>query len=161
MIKKISERQLSQLNTLKKRCDVTLDFIARKMKNTREDERVVVEMRSIVESAYANKDLVGLKQLSKDINDWTKGASGPDLKELEFELQLLAGVDTKEEEALALDKIHKIVNRSEIENFREYQLLLGRVEAIYADESKSGEVQILNKLLANYDKKRINRRRAK
>lgn len=112
MTKRLTDNQLSELKNLRARCALTLDLVAEDIG----ESGVVSEARSMVEWAFAEKKMKGLRQASKDIDDWAKGLSPSRMKELEERLKAQLGVDTQKEKALILAKIKTITDRAKIKN---------------------------------------------
>lgn len=55
-----------------------------------------------------------------------------------------------------LAKINRIIQRGHLKSDDEFRMLSSRVDEIYADDSKKNEVEILNKLMGDYEEsKRI------
>lgn len=61
------------------------------------------------------------------------------------------GVDLTNAHGKLLAKINRIIQRGHLKSDDEFRMLSSRVEEIYADDSKQNEVEILNKLMYDYE----------
>jgi hypothetical protein len=111
------------------------------------------ESNRLIEKAYTGKDLKPLQAMNRDIdNQILKHMSfqmASDIKRL-FKEKL--GIDFEEVDKTYKKVIEKIFKRGKIANTVEYELLENRLDEIYADPNKEGEVKQLNELLAAYHK---------
>jgi len=62
------------------------------------------------------------------------------------------GVDLAKEGDKSARKIMQVLQKGVTSNEDEYRLILAKIDAIYSDNSKKGEVNTLNKLLNDYHK---------
>ncbi|WP_423128673.1 hypothetical protein [Gaoshiqia sp. Z1-71] len=111
------------------------------------------EMRRSIDNAYEKSDLKYLNRVNKELNVWLVEMFPPkEKKEISQLLKEKLGENVEQADLKRVDKINKVVKRGRINNLNEYSLLQQRVEEIYADESKKEEVEMLNKLLADFHK---------
>lgn len=145
MARRLSPEQLGELDALRRRCHLILDFIA-----SVEPAGVWSEFKAFVEKTAAKRDLRGLRMVVRDLTEAQTGLSPRDRGELSRRLQDELGVDLSQEQTKELKKIQEIVGRGKIRNEREYRMVHDRVEEIYADEQAREEVERLNALLDAY-----------
>ena len=111
------------------------------------------ESNRLIEKAYADGNPKPLKAMNKDIDNQVLQhmplKMATDLKQL-FKEKLEIDFEVVNK---AYDKaIDKVLKKGKIINAEEYELLLNRVDEIYADPSREEEVQQLNNLLLAYHK---------
>ena len=87
----------------------------------------------------------------KDMNELSKGLSSIDLEELNRVLKERFGSDLTVYSNKGLAKIQRIIKRGRVNTDDEFRLLSNRVDEIYADDSKKDEVEVLNKLMGDYE----------
>lgn len=111
------------------------------------------EMKKSIDTAFNNSNSTYLKKVDKELNVWLIEMFRPHEKEeLTRLLKEKLNEDVAHEDLRRIKKINKIVSRGKINTLSEYALLKQRVEEIYADESKSNEVELINNLLAEFYK---------
>ena len=106
----------------------------------------------VIQETFRKQNLRGFRYIFKDTNEWANGLPKSDLDELNELLQRKFGENLLKQSQRNLSKINRIVKKGKINNEDEYRLLLSRVDEIFADESKKEEVEMLNKLLADFHK---------
>jgi hypothetical protein len=148
MAKKITEKQLKELEQIKEWCLTILNFMTSKNSNM----PIINQTKDVVVETYNNQNIKGLRYCNKDINEWAKSLSQSDLDELNNLLRNKFGEDLVKDSSKILTKIKQIVKNGKIANEDEYRLLLSRVDEIYDNVNKKSEVETLNKLLADYHK---------
>ncbi len=101
----------------------------------------------------SKKSLRQLKTLKKDLTEWARGLSEDDIHELNNLLSENFEENLEDVNFKSLTEVKHIVKRGKINNEDEFRLLMARVEEIYADDTKKAELENINKLLADYDKR--------
>ena len=140
---------MEEIDYIRNRFYVFYDYVIK----TQGSGFFIEHVKEVVEKAYEKKDAKKLKRLNKEFDTWLIEMFRPDEKEeLNRLLKEKLGEDIGQSDLKRIDKINKIVKRGRINNLNEYSLLQQRVEEIYADESKREEVEMLNKLLADFHK---------
>lgn len=148
MKKKITEKQLFELELIKDWCLTILIFITDKSNNN----PIINQMKDVIINSYNNQNIKELINCKSDIIEWIKGFSQNDTEELNNLLRDKFGNDLVIESNNIIRKIKYIIKKGKITNDNEYRLLLSRVDEIYQNDSKQMELKKLNKLLANYHK---------
>ncbi len=148
MAKKITAKQLKELEHIKEWCLTIIDFMTLHYGKS----QVFKQYLDIIIDGYQNQNLSGLKYIYRDTNEWAKGISRTDLDELNKLLHDKFGESLVKKNNENLSEIKKVVKKGKISNEDEYRLLLSRVDEIYENKNKEKELEILNKLLADYHK---------
>lgn len=117
------------------------------------EDRTIFEL-SIkgIERAFDNQNWRGLKVVLKDIAEWAKSLSASEYQELNLLLENEFGRGLAAIKKQDSRKIDIVLKREKIVSESEYELLLNRVDEIYADPNKLEELKQLNQLLAAYHK---------
>lgn len=151
MERKISQKSLDEIALLKEWVlTITIFFRLKYPQN-----ETFVEINQIVVETSEKSDLRGMRFIYKDMNEWAKGLSHDYLNELNLILREKFGYDLTKANDQNLAKIKRIIQRGHLKTDDEFRLLLNRVNDIYADDSMKDEVEVLNKLMNDYeDKKR-------
>lgn len=149
MTKKITEKQQKELDYIKEWCLMILNFMISKNSNI----HIITQTKDIILETYNSQNIKGLRYCNKDIIEWAKGLPKSDLVELNKLLQDKFGEDLGKNANRDLSKISQVIKKGKISSDDEYRLLLSRVDEIYNDTSKQDEVQTLNRLLVDFDKK--------
>ncbi len=141
---KIEERQ-----KIKDRFEIIFDFINSKYgQNT-----LYNNLKETFKNAFENNKDSVLKEINKELDVWLIEMFRPSEKvELSRLLKEKLNGETDQGDLKRIAKINKIIKRGKINTLSEYALLKQRVEEIYADESKSNEVELINNLLAEFYK---------
>ncbi len=108
------------------------------------------ESNILIEKAFSEKKVKPLKAMSNDIDEQVKHMPLVLAIELKNIFKEKLNIDFEIVEKLRLNLINKILKKGKILNQENYDLLLNRVEEIYADASKINEVNQINSLLASY-----------
>lgn len=148
MAKKITEKQLEELEYIKEWCHAIIIF----MTKIGGESPIFTQYVEVINDSYQKQNLKGLRYCLKDVNEWAKGLSKKDVEELNIVLENKFGINLSDANNKALKKISTIVKRGKINNEDEYRLLTSRVDEIYANDQKKAELESLNKLLAEYEK---------
>jgi len=146
MAKILNEKQIKELFHTKDWCLTILDFIISRNKHLPE-LNIFVEL---INNAYDEQNLRGMRYVIKDINEWAKGMPQSDFVDLNTILQDKFGEDLIISANRDFSKVNQVIRKGKISSDDEYRLLLSRVDEIYNDKSKQNEVSILNKLLARF-----------
>lgn len=143
-----------ELETLRDKCLLFNQFIIEKGHFPKELAEVFKETNRLIEVAYKEGNLKSLKAMSNDIdNQVIKQMPLSMALELKIFFRQKLGIDFEAVNKARLKAIDKIRKKGKISNSSEYELLLERVDEIYADAEKLGELERLNELLAAFDKK--------
>jgi hypothetical protein len=144
--RKLKEMQMHELNTLRDRCSLVLEFLNRRG----ELGDLARQIDEVIQQAHATHDLRGLRILQRDLDDWSRDLPSDDQVELETLLRVRLLVDPEQERAADIAKLRQIEERGQIRNEREYRLVQARAEELRASTAGAEEVQRLDVLLANY-----------
>lgn len=107
----------------------------------------------LIEASYKDGKIRPLKSMSNDIDNQVLRHMP-----LSMALRLKAffkdklGIDFEAVNKARLQAIDKILKKGKISSPGEYELLIERVDEVYTDAEKSGELECLNELLAAFDK---------
>lgn len=148
MAKKITEKQLEELEHIKEWCHTIISF----MTKIGGESPIFTQYIEVINDSYQKQNLKGLRYCFKDVNEWAKGLSKKDVEELNIALENKFGINLDDANNKALKKIGTIVRRGKINNEDEFRLLTNRVDEIYTNDKKKAELESLNKLLADYEK---------
>jgi hypothetical protein len=143
-----SKERIAELLTLRDRCLAISRFLAEGGLS----EDATTEMKAAIQAAFERGDLGGLKMFSRDLNEWANGMPPATIARLDDILRSELGEDPRGTESEARD-LERILHRGTIEDEEEYRLLTRRVEEIYADGSKGGELEKINELLVAFEEK--------
>ena len=146
MLMKTNRDKQEEIENLIKRFDIFYDFLIKNGTSA----VLLGQAKDIAYNAYKGNSLTTLKRISKELDVWLKEMPKESQLELSHILKEKLNEDIKDN---SLDKIGKIVKRGQINNLKEYEMLLKRVEETYADDSKKEEVMKLNELLADYHRR--------
>jgi ribosomal protein S6 len=153
MPRPLSEKQQQEFTKLEARCESFVAFMRARSDASDPASAALLEgVGTEIQKAVSAHDLVGLRELAKEINRWLKAL--PPQMQREFESQApteLVG-DVKTEREREIDRIRDFRRRGSLADEDEYRLVLDRVEEIYADPSHSGEVEELNRLLNTFER---------
>jgi hypothetical protein len=109
------------------------------------------ESNRLIEKAYADGNPKPLKAMNKDIDNQVLKhmplQMAADFKKI-FKEKL--GIDFEAVDKVYDKAIEKILKKGKIVNAEEYELILTKVDEIYADPNKEVEVKRLNDLLTAY-----------
>lgn len=157
---KSNNQELKELSFLKDWSITILDFFISKYGNDPLSQtfQFLQKFYETVLKGFDSNNLRGSRLLYQDLNDWAKDLPPKELEELNQILLEKFGFNLKKYDSKNSAKIKRIIKRGTINNDDEYRLLLDRVDEIYADENTKDEVDILNGLLADYDKRRMENR---
>lgn len=99
---------------------------------------------------YKQGNLKNFKSIKSELLQWAKGFTPKQQRELDELLRSETGRGLKEEQRLFEQHVNAIIKRGRIKNADEARLLEERVEEIYTDEQKKGELEKINRLLTAY-----------
>lgn len=142
-----------ELKTLRDKCILFNQFMAEKGGLPPQLAEAYKESNKLIESAYMEGKIKPLKSMSADIDDQVIRhmplSMAQELKNL-FKEKL--NIDYDVVDKARMQAIEKLLKKGKISKPDEYELLLNRVDEIYADPNKADEVKRLNELLAAYHK---------
>lgn len=136
-------------------CTVVLDFIEAKNVGLKEFSELTKENMNKHYKSYSPGLYKGFKQAYGDINEMAKALPPSDYRDLNIMLKDRFGQESIMILSTTDKKIASIVKKGKISNASEYGLLLNRVDEIYAEVAQKDELEKLNMLLTNYQKKDI------
>lgn len=143
-MRKLTELQYAELQELKKRCSLVLDFF---------EHHVGVSVdgfRSALDDAFRAQALGDLRVLWKDYKGWMRDLTAVQQKELRRILTAATEANFAAEEKKEQARIQKILDRGLIKTDKEYHLLSVLADEIYDDPARLEELNRLNRLLAQY-----------
>lgn len=135
-----------KLEYIKEWCLTILNFMLQKNGNS----SIIDETKNVVIENYNNKNIVGLKYCYTDINEWAKGLSSTDKRDLNNLLMREFGEDIKIYTEKENGKVFDILRNGKIANEDEYRLILNRIDEITEEKGRQTEIKKLNKLLSEY-----------
>lgn len=146
-------RKRMELKKLRDKCLLFNQFMIEKGGMPSALAEAYKESNRLIEKAYADGDPKPLKAMNKDIDNQV-------LKHMPLQMSIELKKTFKEKLGInfdAVDRVYekaieKVLKKGKIVNAEEYELLLNRVEEIYADANREDEVKSLNELLAAYHK---------
>lgn len=147
MKKELDQKALEELSFMRDWIWEIVDFL---VKSQNEGEFFKLLYPPVTET-FDKKDLRGMKMMYNDINEMAGDLSPHQLNELNRILRAKFGFDLNKAHDKFLAKINRIVQRGYLKNDDEFRLLYSRVDEIYADDSKKEEVEILEKLMGDYE----------
>lgn len=139
------------LKKIKDKCLIFNQFI---IERTGMPANFFQETDKILEKAVLDKNVSVLKSADNDVNDQVKHMPLKMALEIKSILKDRLNIDFDAVEELRLKTIYKVVKRGEILKDEEYELILGRVDEIHLDSSKSEELIRLNDLLVKFHQSR-------
>jgi len=138
---------------LRDKCLLFNQFMIDKRYIPRELIEAYQETNKLIEIAYQERKIKPLKAASQDIDDQVMRhmplSVAYELKKL-FKERL--NVDFEAVDKARLKALKEILKKGKISSENEYELVLNRIDEIYADGSKSEEIEELNNLLLIYCK---------
>ncbi|MET7000197.1 hypothetical protein [Chitinophaga defluvii] len=108
------------------------------------------ESERLVEDAYLTGKTRVLKAASNDIDAHVRDFPLPLALDFKKQIKEQLGIDYDVVDKMRLKAIERLLKKGKISNPEDYELLLGRVEEIYADDNYNEEVERINKVLATY-----------
>ena len=148
MAKKLDDIQQKELVYLKEQSLTILNFMIKK----NGEMPMFDEFKKVIHETFEKKNIKGLNYLNKDIIEWSKGLSQIDSVSLNELLIKKFGKHLSQSDNKITVEINRIIKRGKINNEKEYNLLLEKIEGIYLDIARKDEVEVINCLLANYSK---------
>jgi hypothetical protein len=144
--RKLSESQMQELNALRDKCVLVLQFLNRRG----ELGDLARQFSEVIQQSFEANDLRGLRILWKDLSDWSKDLSSDQQLELETLLRVQLHVDSDDERTADVAMVREIQERGRIRNEREYRLVQARVEELRTSQNSVTDVAHLQALLAEY-----------
>ena len=148
MAKKLDDIQQKELVYLKEQSLTILNFMIKK----NGEMPMFDEFKKVIHETFEKKNIKGLNYLNKDIIEWSKGLSQIDSVSLNELLIKKFGKHLSQSDNKITVEINRIIKRGKINNEKEYNLLLEKVEGIYIDSARNDEVEVINNLLGTYSK---------
>jgi hypothetical protein len=105
----------------------------------------------IIKRTYLDRDLRGMRQIARDLNEEARYLPKKDLDRLNAVLKEKFGEDLSENRKKDLVKIDRIRKRGRIRSENEFRLVKERTEEIWQDDDKEEENEALNKLLTEFE----------
>lgn len=141
----LSKDKLKELEYLRNRSICIIDFMLKENSG----DPMLTQYRQIIENAYNEINLRGMKILSRDINAWAKGLPQKQIKELEV---LLA---SKFAEDLSGDKtthetIRQLLKKGKVSNEEEYRIVHEYLQDISKGDTFFDNLFELEVLLRTY-----------
>lgn len=144
----------TELKKLRDKCLFFNQFMIESGTIPKELIHVYQEVNKLIETSYQEGKIRPLKAASRDIDDQVIRhmplSMAIELKRL-FKEKLSNDFETVDK--ARLKAIEKILKKGKISREDEYELVLNRIDEIYADKNKIAEVKELNKLLNAFDTK--------
>ena len=155
--KELTEAKLQELQFKK---DWSINIILFAKKCTIESERAGWD--SFIEAivrAYERFDLRGMRMVYNDMNEMANGLGRSKIEELNAILREKFGEDLTTVNKRIAARIQKIEERGYINTEVEWRMVRDWIDHIMWDDSKDKEVELLEKLMSEYDKS-IEKKRA-
>lgn len=149
MKKELSKEALEELSFMRDWNWEIADFL---VKN--EKAEFFKELYPVITETFDKKNLRGMRMMYNDSNEMARSLSPHKLNELNKILREKFGFDLNKAHDKVLAKINRIVQRGHLKNDDEFRLLCSRVDEIYADDSKEKEVEILERLMGDYEERK-------
>lgn len=152
MPRSLTPQQQQELTRLETRCASFVAFM-----RTRSDasdpasSALLAAMSTEIQKAVAVSDLVGLREIAKEMNRWLRALPPQMRREFESQAPTEVVADVSVEQGLELHRVQGLRRRGYLASEDEYRLVLERVEEIYADPSYEEEVKELNRLLRIFE----------
>ncbi len=146
MKRKLSQKSFEELLFLKEWNLIIADYFVKIWADP-----IFERFRQIIIETFEKNDLRGMRMIYKDNNGMTIDLSPNDLDKLNQILRKKFGFDLAKVNDKNLAKIKRIIERGHLKSDDEFRLLSNRVDEIYADDSKKDEVEVLNKLMGDYE----------
>jgi hypothetical protein len=147
-MKKLDSNQKSELDHLKERSLLILNFIGNQL-NADERLNYLEKFKEIICDAHERDNLKGLKMVVRDVTEWAKGLNQMQIDRLDKMLIEKFGDDLNYNK----QKIEEVISKNNIEKPSEYRLLFDYFEQIYSDDSKKEEVVKIRHMLEAYQKR--------
>ena len=142
MPKKLSPEHESALQTLKERLLLTVRFI-----EDVQDFPSGADLRNIVESAAAKRDLRSLRLMSRDVDAMTLSLAPHERDGLEALLRQRLGVDKEAERAEWARDVAAAIKRGTVASEKERRRLEDYVEMLEATGGDPAEIDAVRRLL--------------
>lgn len=154
---KLSEKQETEANFIKDWCITVIDFIYTKFNADKSFTEMHKEVfgeetkRRYLRELNPSMYLKGLRMAFNDTNEMAMDGPPAMQEELNKILRDKFGKDLMTYSKKIQKKITKIKEAGKISNEDEYRLVMSYIDAIYSDESKREELDLLNHLLLSWD----------
>ncbi len=141
-----------ELKLLRDKWNFHLQFLKEKELILPETVEVLKETSLSIEKEYMAGRSGTLKEASRDIDDFVRQFPLPMALEYKKRIKEQLDIDYDVVDKIRLKAIEKLLKKGKISNPQDYELLLGRVEEIYADDNYKEEVDRINNVLLTYHK---------
>ena len=133
-----------EIDYLKRRGDLFFDFINSKTIDSRGFE----EFKMIFTQLYMSKDLTGLRQMNKEVDNWSRNLPA---QEDSVEFWKILKSELGEDYPSAYSKQLQTIKKKGIQNEFEYQLIDEYVNELCEHRDSDSEIGELNGLLTNFE----------
>ena len=148
MTNKLGETQKKELEQIQNWCLTILDFMIKK-----HGKALPFDMfKKVILKEYKEQNLKGLRQVIKDVNEWSKGMSNSYVEELNVLLKDKFGKNLEAYDKDNLREINKILKRGFIKNEEEFGLLERRVDELSTSQTGHKDINQINQLLNKFEK---------
>ncbi len=155
--KELTEAELQELQFKRDWCVAVLDYL--KSIDDEPGDSVWGGAIDIVMQTYNRMDLRGMRVVYNDINDLAMSMRRSQIEELNAILREKFGEDLTTVNKRIAARIQKIEERGYIRTEGEWRMVRDWIDHIMWDDAKDEEVELLDKLMAEYDKS-IEKKRA-
>ena len=155
--KELTEAELQELQFKRDWCVAVLDYL--KSIDAEPGDSVGGGAIDIVMQTYNRMDLRGMRVVYNDINDLAMSMRRSQIEELNAILREKFGEDLTTVNKRIAARIQKIEERGYIRTEGEWRMVRDWIDHIMWDDAKDEEVELLDKLMAEYDKS-IEKKRA-
>lgn len=100
---------------------------------------------------YEKENLKGMKVILNDLRQWIKSLPKAHIDVVNQRLKAKFGRDLNTDDSAK--KIRRIIERMGIKNLQEYRLIMDYFDEIYMDDTKKEEIEKVNSILEEYQKK--------
>lgn len=105
----------------------------------------------IIDKAFSDQNLPGLKCLYNDLNENSRDLSPEQFDELNHILRRKFGQDLVHNRQKEIAEIKRIIKRGKINNEEEYRLIRGWIDELLMNNGALKEVQKLEELLCHFE----------
>ncbi len=156
-LKKLTESEFQELKLKRDWCIFIAEY-NKSLVSAEEKKWCDWEMQ-IIDDAFKNNNLQGMRVAYCDTNEMAKGLSRSQIEELNAILREKFGEDLTTVNKRIAARIQKIEERGYIKTEGEWRMARDWIDHIMWDDSKDKEVELLEKLMSEYDKS-IEKKRA-
>lgn len=144
----MAERPSNEPEKLLEWCQVISGFLSRGM-----SAELAVPLEKAIVGASKRKSAKALQTLAKELAAWVRTLS-PDLQnEINAELRARFGRAMDDDDDRQ-EVVRRVLARGRIQGAEEYRSIMNRVDEIHANDAASEELEKLNALLLEHDRRR-------